>query len=495
MNERLAPLGYRRRDEVPSAPMTSAKRSVLAGIGVVAAVAVLVVALRGGDEPIPVSTPTPGPSPSPTTPTFALAMELGKVASFDAGRGMPPRRLRAPAEGVRRTIEELYAIGFVDPARWQAGAFPELPSLFTRDARRGARRDFAELTLGEAAAHLEAVEPRRARVAIRFAAPARGRPNVAVARTDFSGVGMFPGGLVGVRHKGRFTMRKTPGGWRVAAYEVQVNAPPPGVPASRSRASFTPELRGKPFFVLAIGSDARPGQRAAGARADSLHIIGVNPRKGRASVLGIPRDSFVPIPGVGTRKINEALFYGGPDLMVRTVEQLAGLEIDAYVLAGFEEFRNAVSGVGGFRVRIPYAMSDGKSGAYFQPGTKRMQGPDALAFSRNRYDAPGGDFGRSMNQGRVLLAAMREFQGDVRKDPTALLRWLVVGARYLETDLTFGDAADLLLALPSLDPGKVRNEVVSGSGSMVGGQSVVLLGSGARAMFQDLARDGFLGGR
>jgi LCP family protein required for cell wall assembly len=198
---------------------------------------------------------------------------------------------------------------------------------------------------------------------------------------------------------------------------------------------------------------------------------------------------------VGTRKINEALFYGGPDLMVRTVEQLSSARIDAYLLAGFEKFRNAVTGIGGLEVRIPYPMSDSKSGAYFQPGRRRLQGPDALAFSRNRYDAPGGDFGRSMNQGRVLLGAMREFQDDLRKDPITLLRWLAVGVRYLDTDLTMGEAADLLLALPSLEPGRVKNAVVSGSGSTVGGQSVVILGSGAQAMFRDLARDGFLGGR
>ena len=469
----------------------SAKRSVVAGIAVTAAVVGLVVALRA-EDPAP---EPPAPPPPAPVPTYELTMELGSVRGFGVAGGTGPRRLVRAAEAVRRTVEELYAIGFVDPARWHGGAFPELASVFTRDARPGARRDLEKLTLGQTAAHLVATRPARALVSVRFAVPARGEPTTAVARTGFYGVGSFDGGEVGVRHKGSYTLRKTPRGWRIAAYRVHVNAPPPGVPPEPAKARFTPELRGKPFFLLAIGSDARPGQAAGRGLADSLHIIGVNPKKGRASVLGIPRDSFVPIPGVGTRKINEALFYGGPDLMVSTVEQLSGARIDAYLLAGFEEFRNAVTGIGGLEVRIPYPMSDSKSGAHFQPGRRRLQGPDALAFSRNRYDAPGGDFGRSMNQGRVLLGAMREFQDDLRKDPTTLLRWLAVGVRHLDTDLTMGEAADLLLALPSLEPGRVKNAVVSGSGSTVGGQSVVILGSGAQAMFRDLARDGFLGGR
>ena len=256
-----------------------------------------------------------------------------------------------------------------------------------------------------------------------------------------------------------------------------------------------PATRRGVLFILAIGSDARPGQRVAGARADSLHIIGVNFRKGSAGIVGIPRDSFVPSPGVGTRKINEALFYGGPELTVRTVERLSGIRIAAYLLTGFQGFRAAVTGVGGVRTVIPYAMSDAASEAFFRPGRRRLGGRGALAFSRNRHDAPGGDFGRSLNQGRLLMAALREFRSDLRKDPAALLRWVAVGARNLQTDLSLQDTLGLLLATTSVDPSKVRNTVVSGSGAMVGGQSIVRLGSGAQAAFRDLRTDGLLNGR
>jgi LCP family protein required for cell wall assembly len=284
--------------------------------------------------------------------------------------------------------------------------------------------------------------------------------------------------------------------WEIVSYDVEA---PPIRPEPTKRelgARFAPGVPpGDPLLILAIGSDARPDQAVARARADSLHLIGVNPRYGRASILGIPRDSYVPIPGVGTRKINEALFYGGPELTVRTVEQLSGARIDAYLLTGFEDFRHVVRAVGGVDVRIPYAMSDSYSGAHFRPGPERLTGPKALALARNRHDAPGGDFGRSLNQGLILLSALREFREDLQRDPVALLRWIVAAMRYVETDLELPEMVNLLLAATSIDPSRVKNQVVSGSGGSAGGASVVFLGSSARAMFRDVARDGLLDGR
>jgi polyisoprenyl-teichoic acid--peptidoglycan teichoic acid transferase len=257
-------------------------------------------------------------------------------------------------------------------------------------------------------------------------------------------------------------------------------------------AAFDPGLPSK-LFVLAIGSDARPGQSVTRSRADSLHIIGVNPATGVASILGIPRDSYVPIPGGGADKINASLFRGGPQLAVRTVERLSGISIDAYVLTAFEGFRRMVTEIDGVEVRVPYPMSDASSGAHFRAGLTRMDGPRALAFSRNRHDAPGGDFGRSLNQGTLLIAALRELQGDARTDPVTLYRWMAAGFRHLQSDLTLGEMFDLGLAALSID--RVRNRVVSGGGGTVGGQSVVRLGAEAQRLFRDLARDGMLGGR
>lgn len=138
-------------------------------------------------------------------------------------------------------------------------------------------------------------------------------------------------------------------------------------------------------------------------------------------------------------------------------------------------------------------MSDGASGAFFPSGPKKMNGKRALAFSRNRHDAPGGDFGRSLNQGSVILSALRELRDDIARDPLTLFRWIQVAREHLQTDLGLDEMLALLFAALSIEPDRVRNRVVSGGGGTVGGASVVHLTSGARSMFRDLRKNGVLG--
>jgi polyisoprenyl-teichoic acid--peptidoglycan teichoic acid transferase len=478
----------------------SRKRLILLGlaVAVVGAAVSTWVALSGGDGPPPSGASSPG-SADTAPPRYPLKLRLGTVRVAGPSANVPVR-LPRPTRSLRETVADLYTLGFVDPARWRGGEFPGLLGFFAEDARREARGDLEELTLGRAAARLSAVRVPRARLDVSFLVGQGRNPVTALATVEFSGVGLAGDARVPIGHRGEYVLRRAHGRWAIVSYEVARRIrKAPALPRSvrgRGEARFAPGVPSSdPLFILAIGSDARPGQAVAGARADSLHVIGINPRRGAASIVGIPRDSYVPIPGVGTRKINEALFYGGPELTVRTVEQLTGARIDAYVLTGFEGFRHLVRGVGGVEVRIPYAMSDPFSGAHFRAGRERLSGPKALAFSRNRHDAPGGDFGRSMNQGRLLVAALREFRSDMARDPVVLIRWLVVAARYLDTDLSFTEMVELLLAAPSIEPGRVKNTVVSGSGASVGGASVVQLGSSAQATFRDQARDGLLGGR
>jgi len=476
-------------------------------VGVVVTAVVVALIVAGGPwvtrppgapaartSPTPAAGTTPRVSPTPT-PSFELTVELGRVS----GRGPDGRvragRLAGPAQAVLGTMTELYSAGFVDPGRWAEGRFPGLLRLFAREARRQARTDLGELTLGRAAARLDGVRPRRAKLDVRFLTDAARRPIVAFAEMDFAGTGLAEDAELPVRHRGRYVLRPEAGRWRIAAYDVRGRVPTPGQIRSEVRsASASPGLPSRdPMFVLVIGSDARPGQSAADARADSIHIVGIDPRRHRASIVGIPRDSYVPIPGAGVDKINAALVRGGPELLVATVERLAGLRVAGYVLTGFEGFERMVNAVGGLDVVVPYPMSDRFSHAQFPAGPTRLTGRRALAFARNRHDPPDGDLGRSLNQGRLLIAALREVQAAMRGDRFGLVPWLLAGTRHLRTDLTIRDMLDLGLAAPRVDPSRVRNAVVPGRVGSAGGRSVVHLGDPARAMFLDLARDGVLG--
>ena len=251
---------------------------------------------------------------------------------------------------------------------------------------------------------------------------------------------------------------------------------------------------GRPFFVAAIGSDARPGvcEPVEACLADSLHIIGINPKKRAASIVGIPRDSYVEIPGQGTQKINNALSLGGPELVVDTLESLADVEISHWFLTSFEGFRHMIEEVGGLDVEIPYAMSDSSSGAAFDAGLHRLDGPQALAFSRNRKDVPNGDFSRTENQGLLIVSALAQLRQEVRRDPGRLFAWLIAGAKFVQTELGLSELYELALATLAIDPKKVVNIPLPGGIGTAGEASIVTLGSEADAVFADLADDAIL---
>jgi LCP family protein required for cell wall assembly len=258
--------------------------------------------------------------------------------------------------------------------------------------------------------------------------------------------------------------------------------------------SFVPALSAKrPLFILVLGSDARAGQNVERSRADSIHLIGVDVKRKRASILGFPRDSWVSIPGYGTAKINTAMYAGGPELMVRTIESLTGIRIDFYVLTSFVGLRAMVSGIGGLEVDVPYAMHDRHSGSNFSAGNQTLNGKEALAFSRDRHSVPGGDIGRSKNHGRLLLAALKKLRSGFEEDPGRLFTWIGVGWRHVRTDLSFQTLLDLGLTATQVASKNVDNRVVPASVGTVGSQSVVFISSSASSLYRDMRADGTIG--
>jgi polyisoprenyl-teichoic acid--peptidoglycan teichoic acid transferase len=254
-----------------------------------------------------------------------------------------------------------------------------------------------------------------------------------------------------------------------------------------------PSLSGdKPIFILVLGSDARPGQSIIGERSDSIHILGINPAKHRASVLGFPRDSWVDIPGHGTNKINAAMVYGGPRLTIDTVEHLTGIHIDYYLLTWFGGLAHMVNDVGGIVVDVPYPMHDSYSGADFNAGVQRLSGKQALAFSRNRHDTPLGDLSRSQNQGRLLVSALAQFRQEFEQDPSVLLTWIAAGLRNVDTDLSVRQLVSLAFTAASIPPADVKNEVVPATTGSVGSASVVFISASAGSVYADMRDDGLL---
>jgi len=266
----------------------------------------------------------------------------------------------------------------------------------------------------------------------------------------------------------------------------------PPLVIQRAQASYAQAASDRsPLTILALGSDFRPGGHACNC-ADSIHLITMNPEKRAGAIVGFPRDSYVDIPGWGRGKLNTALSLGGPELVVRAVEQVTGIHIDYYLATDFEGFSRMVDGIGGLDVVVPYAMSDPFSGAYFTPGRHHMKGGHALSFARNRHGTPGGDIGRSENQGRVLLAAVQRLHEVFEHDPAQLVGWIALGMRHMQTDLSMGEMTRLALAAARTPAGSIRNLVVPATIGNVGAASVVFISPAANALFRDLEDDGII---
>jgi polyisoprenyl-teichoic acid--peptidoglycan teichoic acid transferase len=246
-------------------------------------------------------------------------------------------------------------------------------------------------------------------------------------------------------------------------------------------------------FVLAIGSDARPGGNPLRANADSIHLLAVDPSTGSGTVMGFPRDSWVNIPGKGTRKINSALPMGGPALMAETIRQLTGLPVHYTVVTAFEGFQRLVDDLGGVHVHVDRKQKDRFSGANFEVGWHHMNGGEALAYSRNRKDAPNGDFSRSQAQGNVLLSALAKMRAEVG-DEAGLTHWINILLKHASFDSPVDQLMPLASLARSLDPARITNLVLPGRVGNAGNQSVVFLGDEARKIFMDLRPDAVIGG-
>ena len=259
----------------------------------------------------------------------------------------------------------------------------------------------------------------------------------------------------------------------------------------RAHADYAPVLEGKdPIFILLLGGDARTGETLERSRADSIHILGINPDAGRATLFGIPRDSQVTLASGRTDRINAAMGEGGPQAQVETVERLTGIRFDYYLLTGFDEMIAAVNDVGGIKIEIPYTFQGYNQ--TFQAGPDKLDGRSALEFARVRKSLSSGDFARSMNQGRIMLAALETFQSSYRKDASALFRWLGAGMRNVDTDLSLDELLTLGFTAASVKPKRVTNLVAMGSTDTINGQSIVQLSSENQGLWKDLAADGYI---
>ncbi len=212
----------------------------------------------------------------------------------------------------------------------------------------------------------------------------------------------------------------------------------------------TPSVRttNSPVNLLLIGSDKRSGSE--NGRSDSFVVLHISADRKSAYLVSFPRDMWVAIPGHGIAKINAAYSWGGSALAVQTLEQLTGARIDHVATTDFSRFVGLVDIVGGVTVDNPVASkAKNLTGGFYDwpKGPVLLDGPAALAFSRQRYELPNGDLDRALRQRALLKAlALKVATPEVLANPARLSRVISTVSQYVTLDSQMTNQAILDLA-------------------------------------------------
>ncbi|TLM79433.1 MAG: LytR family transcriptional regulator [Actinobacteria bacterium] len=232
----------------------------------------------------------------------------------------------------------------------------------------------------------------------------------------------------------------------------------------------------EPFWMVVVGVDARPGETAS--RSDTILMVHVDPNRRTATVVSIPRDSRARIRGHGHNKINAALFFGGPELMIETLEDTTGADITHYLAIDFNGFKEIVDAMGGVWVDVPERIEDKKAANYdrrsyiVDPGMQKLDGAHALTFVRSR-NFPEGDIARIRNQQVFLRALAKQVLslGNVFR----VKGILDAVARNAETDLTVTDMFGLASDLMKMKEESLETVTLPGAPKMMSGVSYIIL--------------------
>lgn len=193
----------------------------------------------------------------------------------------------------------------------------------------------------------------------------------------------------------------------------------------------------KSVSILLLGIDRGEGQRG---RSDSIIVMTLNPATDEGAMLSIPRDTKTEIVGYGTRdKINHAYAFGGTDMAMDTVEALLDIPIDYVVEADMEAFTEVVDTLGGVTVTNTFAFE--QDNHTFPVGEIELNGAEALAYSRMRYEDPNGDFGRQERQRAIVAAIVEKGRSSFSVD--TVTRLLEVVGDHAKTNLEFNELVAL----------------------------------------------------
>ena len=250
------------------------------------------------------------------------------------------------------------------------------------------------------------------------------------------------------------------------------------IAGSDSRGGLTKQQENE----LALGHDI------TGGRSDTIMLLHLPANGTRPTLVSIPRDSYVAIPGYGENKLNAAYAIGGPKLLIATVQDATGLPINHFMSIGFGGLVDVVNDVGGVRMCLKAPMKDPKAGLNLKAGCQTLNGDQALGFVRTR-EFTEGDLQREQDQ-RVLLKGIlsKMTSAGTLINPFAVIPAATGAASAISVDQ--GTSLSQLVSVAFA----LRNPVTTavpfgGFGNTSAGSVVEWDTAAAKQLFSDLAHD------
>ncbi len=245
--------------------------------------------------------------------------------------------------------------------------------------------------------------------------------------------------------------------------------------------------------ILILGDDSglgRPGGRVNG-RTDTNMILSINLDEYKATIVTIPRDTWVEIPGYKDNKINAAHAIGGIELAVKTFENFSGLKIHNYIITDMDGLPELIDHFGGVEITVEENIADGFSNCYLDAGTHLLNGEQALALSRARKGRSmygGGAFAREREAAKIIKALYEQNSTlELLLNMPALLNVML---KYTWTDFDFSDLIYLMTVFGRMDAFSMEITTIPAWPQMVGNASAVVYDeAGTREIFEELSGD------
>ena len=248
---------------------------------------------------------------------------------------------------------------------------------------------------------------------------------------------------------------------------------------------------GESLTFLVVGSDSRAGLddltnfgRAGGARGDVIMLARVDRQSSAVQILSIPRDLYVEIPGHGSDRINASYAFGGPSLMVETIRENLGVEINHYVEVDFVGFSALVDQIGGIEIAFPFPARDLQSGLDVGSGPQTLDGDTALAYARSRkyqelrdgtwVSVRANDIGRTERQREVIRAIARGLVTPLTLTEAGQMVEAFAQHLTIDTNLAKSNAASLAWEFRGVLTGSIEGATLPVVDRSIDGKSVVI---------------------